>query len=181
MPQSYPVLLGWWQGENTMQRHLWPGISVGRDTSAKNVNEIMSQIMISRGMLPQSKGVVHWNIFSVSKNPPMAKALIEGPYKKQALVPESPWLGNQAPAAPTVTVETQADKVTVSWTHPDEATVFRWVVYYQYGNQKRYQILNRKDRSVVLERLATGSGNEKLTVSNITVSAVDRLGNESTH
>jgi uncharacterized lipoprotein YddW (UPF0748 family) len=180
MPQSYPVLLGWWQGENTMQRHLWPGISVGRDTSAKNVNEIMSQIMISRGMLPQSKGVVHWNIFSVSKNPPMAKALIEGPYKKQALVPESPWLGNQAPATPTVAIETQADKVTVSWTHPDEASVFRWVVYYQYGNQKRYQILNRKDRSVVLERLVNGSGNEKLTISNITVTAVDRLGNEST-
>jgi len=179
MPQSYPVLLGWWQGENTMQRHLWPGISVGRDTSAKNVNEIMSQIMISRGMLPQSKGVIHWNIFSVSKNPPMAKALIEGPYKKQALVPESPWLGNQAPAPPTVSTTIQADKVTVSWAHPDEANVFRWVVYYQYGNQKRYQILNRKDRSVVLERLANGSGNEKLIVSNIIVTAVDRLGNES--
>jgi len=179
MPQSYPVLLGWWQGENTMQRHLWPGISVGRDTSAKNVNEIMSQIMISRGMLPQSKGVVHWNIFSVSKNPPMAKALIDGPYKKQALVPASPWLGNQAPAAPRVSMETQADKVKVSWTHNDEAAVFRWVVYYEYGSQKKYLILNQKDRSVLLDRFSTSSANEKLTVSNIVVTAVDRLGNES--
>lgn len=179
MPQSYPVLLGWWQGENTMQRHLWPGISVGRDTSAKNVNEIMSQIMISRGMLPQSKGVVHWNIFSVSKNPPMAKALIDGPYKKQALVPASPWLGNQAPAAPRVSMETQADKVKVSWTHANEAAVFRWVVYYEYGNQKKYQILNRKERSILLERFDTNSANEKLAVSNIVVTAVDRLGNES--
>lgn len=179
MPQSYPVLLGWWQGENTMQRHLWPGISVGRDTSAKNVNEIMSQIMISRGMLPQSKGVVHWNIFSVSKNPPMAKALIDGPYKKQALVPASPWLGSQAPAAPTVSMETQIDKVKVSWTHTDEASVFRWVVYYEYGNQKKYQILNRKDRSIILEKFITATGNEKLSISNIVVTAVDRLGNES--
>ncbi len=179
MPQSYPVLLGWWQGENTMQRHLWPGISVGRDTSARNVNEIMSQIMISRGMLPQSKGVVHWNIFSVSKNPPMAKALIDGPYKKQALVPASPWLGNQAPATPRVSMETQADKVKVSWTHNDEAAVFRWVVYYEYGSQKKYLILNRKDRSVLLDRFSTSSANEKLTVSNIVVTAVDRLGNES--
>jgi uncharacterized lipoprotein YddW (UPF0748 family) len=30
--QSYPVLLGWWAGENKMNRHLWPGISVGRDS-----------------------------------------------------------------------------------------------------------------------------------------------------
>ena len=179
MPQSYPVLLGWWQGENTMQRHLWPGISVGRDTSTKNVNEIMSQIMISRGMLPQSMGVVHWNIFSVSKNPPMAKALIEGPYKKQALVPESPWLGSQAPAAPVISIETQEDKVKVSWTHTEESSVFRWVVYYQYGNQKKYTILNRKDRSVLLDRFGTSSGNEKITIDHIRVAAVDRLGNES--
>jgi uncharacterized lipoprotein YddW (UPF0748 family) len=179
MPQSYPVLLGWWQGENTMQRHLWPGISVGRDTSAKNVNEIMSQIMISRGMLPQSMGVVHWNIFSVSKNPPMAKALIDGPYKKQALIPASPWLGSEPPATPMVSLETLTDKIKVSWTHTNEASVFRWVIYYEYGNQKRYQILNRKDRSILLDRYIANGGNEKLVVSNIKVTAVDRLGNES--
>jgi uncharacterized lipoprotein YddW (UPF0748 family) len=179
MPQSYPILLGWWQDENTMQRHLWPGISVGRDTSAKNVNEIMSQIMISRGMLPQSKGVVHWNIFSVSKNPPMAKALIEGPYKKQALVPASPWLGNQLPEVPIVSTEMQTDKFKVNWTHANESSVFRWVVYYQYGNQKRYQILNRKERSILLEKWMVGSGNEKSMLSNVAVTAVDRLGNES--
>lgn len=179
MPQSYPVLLGWWQSENTMQRHLWPGISVGRDTSSKNVNEIMSQIMISRGMLSESMGVVHWNIFSVSKNPPMAKALLDGPYKKQALIPASPWLGTNAPAAPEVTAFASNGKVNINWKQKDESTIFNWVVYYQYGNQKRYQILNRLDKTIVLEESMTGANKEQLKLSMITVTAVDRLGNES--
>src|SRR5215831_17418423 len=75
MPQSFPVLLGWWSGENKMHRHLWPGISVGRDTSAKNVNEILSEVMIARGMLPESEGVVHWSISSLTKNSNMINAI----------------------------------------------------------------------------------------------------------
>ena len=179
MPQSYPVLLGWWQQENTWQRHLWPGISVGRDTSAKNVNEIMSQIMISRGMLPESMGVLHWNIFSVSKNPPMAKALIEGPYKKQALVPASPWLGTLAPAKPELSVVTENGKVKINWKHTAASEVFRWVVYYQYGNQQRYQILNRNNSMLELEQSITAANKEKINLSAIAVTAIDRLGNES--
>jgi uncharacterized lipoprotein YddW (UPF0748 family) len=165
MPQSYPVLLGWWQQENTMQRHLWPGISVGRDTSAKNVNEIMSQIMISRGMLPESMGVLHWNIFSVSK--------------KQALVPQSPWLGTQAPAKPSIEVRTDNGKVKITWQHNQSSSVFRWVVYYQYGIQKRYQVLNRHDRMLELDQNITAANKEKLPLSVVAVTAVDRLGNES--
>lgn len=179
MPQSYPVLLGWWQQENTLQRHLWPGISVGRDTSAKNVNEIMSQIMISRGMLPSSMGVIHWNIFSVSKNPPMAKALIEGPYKKEALVPESPWLGKDKPVKPIVSITTENDKVKVSWTHPESNNVFRWVVYYRYGTQKRYRILNKNDRSILLDQSIVSGNKERIQIADIVVTAVNRLGNES--
>ena len=162
-----------------MQRHLWPGISVGRDTSAKNVNEIMSQIMISRGMLPQSMGVLHWNIFSVSKNPPMAKALIEGPYKKQALVPASPWLGTNAPAKPELNIITENGKVKISWKHGEATAVFKWVVYYQYGSQKRYQILNRNDRMLELEQSITAANKERINLSAVAVTAIDRLGNES--
>lgn len=171
--QSFPVLLGWWQGENTMNRHLWPGISVGRDTSAKTVTETMSQIMVSRGMLPNSAGVVHWSIGSVVKNPNMAKALIEGPYKAQALVPTSSWLDNKAPDAPALKVEQQGDKVNVSWTHNNEEDVFRWVVYYQYGKIWGYRILNRDDRRLQLDPL---QGKNKL--NTVAISAVDRMGNE---
>ena len=76
----------------------------------------------------------------------MAKALIEGPYQKQALVPASAWLDNKAPAAPAVKVEQDEDMVNISWTHADEKDVFHWVVYYQYGKTWSYRIMNRSDR-----------------------------------
>jgi uncharacterized lipoprotein YddW (UPF0748 family) len=174
MAQSFPVLLGWWQGENTLQRHLWPGISLGRDTSAKNVNEILSQVMISRGMLPQSKGIIHWSISSLTGNPNMMKGLVDGPYKQDALVPTSPWLDNTPPAAPSVVIDKQTDQLTVRWTHADPTDVFRWVVYYQYGNNWSYTIVNRNDRSLELKLLSN-----KLNLKNIAVTAVDRVGNES--
>ncbi len=172
--QSYPVLLGWWSGENTMQRHLWPGISVGRDTSAANTTEVINQIMIARGMLPQSSGVVHWSISSVTKNPRLAKALIEGPYKQPALVPASTWLDNKAPVAPEVKFVQQENAVTVNWSHPDEPDVFRWVLYHKYGNIWTYTILNRQDRSLSL-KMQEGAGR----LNAVMLSAVDRSGNES--
>jgi uncharacterized lipoprotein YddW (UPF0748 family) len=176
--QSFPVLLGWWAGENKMKRHLWPGISVGRDSSAKNVNEILSQIMISRGMLTESSGIVHWSISSLTKNPNMAKAIIDGPYKKDALVPASPWLDKDAPAQPTVITNWQQDQLRISWTHTDKKDVFRWVVYYQYGDSApAYIILNRNDSSVELPRMLPAPS--RLSLQKIAVTAVDRVGNES--
>jgi uncharacterized lipoprotein YddW (UPF0748 family) len=174
MPQSFPVLLGWWSEENKMNRHLWPGISVNRDTSIKSTTETLNQIMISRGMLPKSSGVVHWSISSVTNNPNMARMLIEGPYQQQALVPASPWLDNKAPEAPTVSLVQKEDAVDVSWTHKNGKDVFHWVVYYQYGKSRGYSILNRSDRNFELKTL---KGKDKL--SAIAITAVDRMGNES--
>ncbi|MHA4843625.1 family 10 glycosylhydrolase [Flavitalea antarctica] len=174
LPQSFPVLLGWWSDENKMKRHLWPGISVSRDTSAKSTTETLNQIMISRGMLPKSNGVVHWSISSVTKNPNMARMLIEGPYREQALVPASPWLDNKAPEAPVSNLVQQEDAVTLTWKHSNEKDVFHWVAYYQYGKTKGYTILNRGDRQLRLNKLR---GKDKL--NSVAITAVDRMGNES--
>ncbi len=171
---SFPVLLGWWKDENTMGRHLWPGISVGRDTTAANTMEIMNEVMVSRGILPKSSGVVHWNISSLTKNPNMVKALVAGPYKQQALVPASPWLDNRAPQIPVVKTVQEGDALRVSWTHPEEQDVFHWVVYAQYGKSWTYHILNRRDRSTTLPLY---DGRNRLT--HLAVTAVDRTGNES--
>ena len=176
--QSFPVLLGWWAGENTMKRHLWPGISVGRDSSNKNLDETINQIMIDRGMQPQSKGVVHWSISSLTKNPRLADTLLKSVYKKQALVPPSPWLDNKPPVMPVVATELQDGKWKISWTHPDEKDIFQWVVYYRYGNDWNYQVLNRNQRSWYLSRIKE-SGAAKQNLITIIVSGVDRTGNES--
>jgi uncharacterized lipoprotein YddW (UPF0748 family) len=177
--QSFPVLLNWWEGENTKHRHLWPGISIGRDTSAKNVNEILSQLMITRGALPQSKGLVHWSISSLTKNPNMVTALVNGPYKKQALVPASPWLDKKSPAAPTSALTEQGEDYKISWAHTDEKDVFHWIVYYKDENNNwRDTIMNRNDRSLLLPKHIPSSGTS-LSLNYIAVTAVDRTGNES--
>lgn len=175
--QSFPVLLGWWQQQNLAQRHLWPGISVSRDTSAKSVTETINQIMITRGMLPQDAGVVHWSIGSVIKNPSLSKLLVQGPYKKQALVPASPWLNSKAPAPPLVQVVEQNDSLNVSWKPGSGTDAFKWVVYYKYGSLPDYTVLNHNSSSLQLP-LFSADGKNRLTY--IAVCAVDRTGVEST-
>ncbi|MBL0274339.1 MAG: family 10 glycosylhydrolase [Chitinophagaceae bacterium] len=176
--QSYPALLGWWAGENKMKRHLWPGISVGRDSTDKNLDETINQIMIDRGMLPQSKGVVHWSISSLTKNPRLADTLLKSVYKKQALVPASPWLDKKAPAPPVVSRALEKEVYKINWTHPDEKDVFRWVIYYQYGNTWTYQVCNHLVRSLQLEQ-TKGTGALQQQLRSVIVTAVDRTGNES--
>lgn len=176
--QSYPVLLGWWGSENTMHRHLWPGISVGGDGSDKNLDEVLNEIMIDRGMEPQSKGVIHWSISSVTKDQRLADTLLKSVYKKQALVPESPWLGNKAPASPEVEWKLVSDNVQLNWKHSSEDQIFHWVVYFQYGEKWDYKIMNRNERSYSLAK-QTMQGKQTAALTTIIVTAVDRLGNES--
>jgi hypothetical protein len=161
-----------------MNRHLWPGISVGRDTADKSIDETINEIMIDRGMQPESKGVIHWSISSVTKNPRLSDTLIKSIYKKQALVPASPWLDNKAPASPSVTTILQNDLWKISWTHPDEKDVFHWVIYYQYGNTWTYQVCNHLVRSLQLEQ-TKGTGVLQQNLRSVIVTAVDRTGNES--
>jgi uncharacterized lipoprotein YddW (UPF0748 family) len=178
---SFPLLLGWWRDENLKDRHLWPGINVGGDTSVRNVTEIMNQIMVSRGITPQSKGVIHWSIGQVYRNQNMQKALINGPYSKGAIVPPSPWLDNTAPESPIyVGPQKLTDSTTrFTWSHNNPNDVFRWVVYYSYGNSHMYKILDRKDRFIELSDNIAGRNNTTIPISNISVTAVDRMGNES--
>ena len=176
--QSYPVLLGWWAGENKMNRHLWPGISVGGNGSDKNLDEVLNQVMIDRGMQPQSKGVIHWSISSLTKNKPLADTLLASVYKKQALVPASPWMDSQPPLSPEVSSNALADSIKIDWSHRDVTDVFRWVVHYQYGNVWQYSILNQQQNFLILPTQRT-AGNVRAALSQVRVSAVDRVGNES--
>jgi uncharacterized lipoprotein YddW (UPF0748 family) len=177
--QSYPVLLGWWGQENKKNRHLWPGISVGRDTSDKSLDETINEIMIDRGMQPQSKGVIHWSISSVTGNPRLADTLIKSIYRKQALVPASPWLDNKSPDAPEAKISDDEDPslIKVTWTHSNSKDIFHWIVYYKIGENWAYRILPSNEMSARIERLNLAPMRGK--TNRIIVTAVDRTGNES--
>lgn len=172
--QSFPVLLGWWAGENSMNRHLWPGMNISLGGDEKNVDEIVNQIMITRGMLPNSPGAAHWSIAGLVKHEKLVRGIVEGPYKRPALVPASPWLDDKAPVSPDVRTELRQGQWKISWNHIDAKNVFKWVVYYQYGTTWKSVILNRNDRFLMKSE---SEGRNKLT--KIAVTAVDRTGNES--
>ena len=175
---SFPVLLGWWQEENTHQRHLWPGINIANDKNILlNNTEVINEIMITRGMLPKSPGTVHWSMSALTKNPALTKELKEGVYKQPALVPASPWLDHTAPKAPEVFLGEQTDSLLIRWTSK-EHDIFKWVVYYQYENKWEQRIFNKHETETLI-KLYNNKQPEPSKLKFIIVTAVDRTGNES--
>jgi len=177
--QSFPVLLGWWEGENSQDRHLWPGINIDFGGDAANVDETINQIMLTRGMIAESKGTVHWSIAPLLKYPNLSKALVDGPYKKQALVPASPWLDEVLPEAPTVSAKIEGNRVKISWSHSAITDVSNWVVFYKYGNNWDYKILDRTENATDFTHYLKEK-EKKDPLTFIGVTAVDRTGNQST-
>jgi len=185
--QSYPVLLGWWKSENKMNRHFWPGINIVRDNNELNTIEVINQIMVTRGMLPESPGNVHWSIAPLISYTELTGAILKGPYKKQALIPSTPWFKGEKPEAPKISTEINADSVLIKWEHPDCKNIFNWVVYYKYGKRWDYKILTAETISFKVPlnseySFINESGNlteRKFDLSHIAVSAVDRISNES--
>lgn len=174
--QSFPVLLGWWQSENSEQRHLWPGISTYSNIEESNADETVNQIMITRGMLPNSKGTVHWSIAPLIKSDILAKALVNGPYKNKSLVPPSPWLDNSPPSKPLLKVDNGRQELTFTWSHPKDEEVFRWVLYFKdVENNWNHAVLPRDARSFKFGRNESGYGQ----IVEVGLTAVDRTGNQS--
>ena len=177
--QSFPVLLDWWSGQNHQGRHLWPGINSGRGRDEAGVDEVLNQIMITRGMLPASPGVVHWSIGAL-RNPELIEAIHSGPYRRPALVPASPWLDRKPPAPPRVSLSRIYDQLVVGWSHDDADDVFRWVVHHRRGNRWQHSILNRQDRFLSLPLFTVDDRTSALSViEEVAVCAVDRVGNAS--
>ncbi|WP_323027331.1 family 10 glycosylhydrolase [Gelidibacter japonicus] len=176
--QSFPVLLSWWETENTQNRHLWPGLRIDYGGDAANVDETINQIMLTRGMAAESKGTAHWSISPLLKYPNLSKALVEGPYKKQALVPASPWLNDKLPDAPVVDALINGDKVVVSWNHAESSSVFNWVVFYKYADSWEYIILDKTKNSFELSLYLDELESRDLLTS-IGVTAVNKSGNQS--
>ena len=186
--QSFPVLLGWWIRENTKARNLWPGLITSRMTDERGVTEVLNQIMVSRGFLPDVSGQVHFSMKAFLRDSTSLRTTLEnGPYRRGALVPPSPWLDNNPPLPPSVSTFAGSDSILIAWSHPLPSDVFRWVVYFRYGTSWEYEILVHADTQLWLpvereHRLPTGTpatlpATERLM--EIAVTAIDRTGNES--
>ncbi|NQT62848.1 MAG: family 10 glycosylhydrolase [Candidatus Marinimicrobia bacterium] len=182
IPQSYPVLLGWWVGQNTHNRNLWPGLFTSKIKDEASALENFSQIMITRGMVPNGPGNVHFSMKALQRNyGGISDILLKGPYTQPALIPTSPWLDNHLPAAPLVEIEPKDGNVHINWFHEDVADVNQWVVYFQRGQHWDYKILTSDKEAYVLPLVIRSEDGMTApqVLDTIAVTSVDRLGNES--
>jgi uncharacterized lipoprotein YddW (UPF0748 family) len=193
VPQSFPVLLGWWANENTMGRNLWPGMIINRPRDEKTADEIFNQIMITRGMVPDAPGHIHFSMKAFLRDSGVVNGVLRaGPYSRQAVVPSSPWLDDRAPSQPSVLTMQTGDTLTLSMFHADSSDVFRTIVYHRYNDNWSYSILPHSVNQLVLPvvrtvRKETRNRNGEISVTEtperltgLSVSSVDRMGNEST-
>ena len=105
---EYPTLLSWWAQQDTLGRHLWPGVNVSlaRDTAPKGrgAAELLDEIALTRKE-PRAGGVVLWNMKALIQNPDsVTDKLASTLYAEPALVPATPWLDRRTPPTPRIDV-----------------------------------------------------------------------------
>jgi len=173
VPVSYPVILGWWVSENKKARNIWPGLNVsGEKEHKEGPSETVNQVMVTRGLVPKGPGNLMFSMKRLMKNDTtFIKGIVDGPYKVQALVPASPWLGKKAPSMPAIKTELKDSSLTVNWQFKGKKEPFHYVLYIKKNDKWSWQIFPASTMQTVV--------NIGGKVTEIAVSAVDRLGNES--
>ena len=172
IPQSFPVLLAWWEKENIKGRNLWPGLYIGRFTKDQaGVIEIINQIMITRGIVSNNPGNIMFSMKVLTKNKEkLGNKLLATVYKKQALCPPYKWLDSTLPCSPEVEINRDKnDNFFVTWKQKGKEKAFVWVLYTKNYKTWDYKILPSQYTRVKIDKSAT----------DIIVTSVDRCGNES--
>jgi hypothetical protein len=172
--QSFPVLLSWWESENIKKRHLWVGSNISRGE-----DELINQIMITRGMIPSSPGNIHWSIAPLVEDSSLARSLVDGPYKKQALVPALPWLWHKSPVSSSPQIDIGFSDVTVNQVIENKKKFNKWILYSKYENEWYYQILPSSVNKIILQKNLSADNNHPKMLREIGTSIIDRFGNES--
>jgi hypothetical protein len=181
--QSFPVLLKWWAQQNNKNRHLLPGLDV---TKTINLNldanieknrkrwpeqEIINQVRLTRKQSGVD-GHIFWSMKTLMRNQSLDDALESQVYSQPALVPASPWLGNNPLPKPTLSIaEASQSKLRVAWISGSATKPSLWLVQARNGREWRTEIMSADKSS------ATWTGDLPEVVA---VSAVDRTGNIST-
>ena len=103
--QNFTLLLLWWAGVNTMDRHLWPSLytsRVGADKAEATMNwipdEIVRQIRITRERSGnagiETPGQIHFSLKVMLENRGGINQALMANYATPALIPDSPWLAS---------------------------------------------------------------------------------------
>ncbi len=171
--QSFPVLLDWWAQENVKHRHLWPGMSAAYALSQDwRSGEIPDQIRLVRKQNGAS-GYIFYNASSLLGDSPHARDLqhnIANLDSQLALVPASPWLGNDKAAAPNLNISAATGGVRLNWSRGDTNSLVRWwVVQSKLNTGWKTEIFPKEISSEV----------QLVPPDMVSVTAIDRVGNAS--
>ena len=166
--QSYPKLLAWWAGENTLGRHLWPGNIPSRVTGADKgwpAEEIAEQVRVTRAQ-KGATGNVHFSMKPLLRNTGGVADALKRVYAEPALAPSSPWLSTKKPPAPVATWPDGTLTLRVS----SDDGIRRFVIRERIGERWDVRIVPAKQLG------ATISFDRQPGL--IVVTAVDRFGTE---
>ncbi|MBX2905022.1 MAG: family 10 glycosylhydrolase [Taibaiella sp.] len=174
----FEVLLPWWY-DRCFKRHVYYGLGLYRMAGAKSgpwtsAKELMWQLRDIRGKCPNS-GYAFYSASCFDKiKAPVEDSLRQNFVKYPALVPPMPWLDNEAPNAPTVTVNGK----TLEWqTKNPTNEPLRYVVY-RFGEKEEID-LERNDRIVSIQQGTSYKDPEPGKKNKYVVTALDRMWNES--
>jgi uncharacterized lipoprotein YddW (UPF0748 family) len=167
--QSFPVLLGWWESENVLHRHIWPGMDVLKVGDAWPSSETINPIGYTR-RYPDA-GHVLWNISALMRNSSLDNALAQNAYAQPALIPASPWLGVMPMSVPKLMVEAVGDSTHVRWADGTGGTPANgWVLQTRLNGTWSTWIFSANRSDFFLQHLSPDA---------ITIRAVDRNSNLS--
>jgi uncharacterized lipoprotein YddW (UPF0748 family) len=174
--QSYPVLLQWWHEQNVMNRHLWPGNFTSRVTGIETgwpAAEIIEQIRLTR-VQQGAEGNIHFSMRALMRNPDsLLQHILLSSYAEPALVPATPWLGNEFLMQPEADLEQIGDRYLISFSPDARGQVWIWTIRYLYGTTWRTMLLPGWRQSLFLN-----SDNAEGRFRALALTPVDRLGNE---
>jgi uncharacterized lipoprotein YddW (UPF0748 family) len=167
--QSFPILLNWWRSQNTLERHLWPGIYTSRVLSSRkgfSSQEVVNQVLLTEQDTPDP-GQIHFSMKALSEDAKgIDEALAHNCYQNLALSPASPWLGSRKPKALDLNWDVTNH---LSW--PSRPGAFRNILLFaQTGASWQFRILSSDAIGFDLSSLPTGRPNR------VEVAGVSRTG-----
>ncbi len=170
--QNFQALLRWWTEQNPLNRHMWPGMATANLSKNWKPEEISRQISLTRAQ-KGCTGHLHWGA-NVLFNPsnPFDQWLRNQSYPDAALVPASPWLNKEVPAAPNVVVNTNKGRWTLTWSAPPEdISPSHWVVQVGWGDAWTTRILPGATMKYLIPQRA-----QKTAPVAVSITAVSRTG-----
>ena len=106
--QSFPVLLDWWREQNTLNRHVWPGLAAYRvqngAATAFSLGELPAQMRIVRERLAEPGEILYNTKSTLYRLDGAIGAEVAKLYTAPALMPAYRWLDSVPPAAPSIAV-----------------------------------------------------------------------------